>query len=92
VNTGCHVGNPIFLRAFLNKMCYELMHGRAPRVSNFRAFGCRCLILKNGKLDKFESRYSDVIFLGYASHYQAFRVLVRHGYPWVPTDQAHGHP
>jgi hypothetical protein len=20
------------------------------------------------------------------------RGLVRHGYPWVPTDQAHGHP
>jgi transposase InsO family protein len=26
VNTACHVGNRIFLRAFLNKMCYELMH------------------------------------------------------------------
>jgi transposase InsO family protein len=39
VNTACHVGNQIFLRAFLNKMCYELMHGRAPRVSHFRAYG-----------------------------------------------------
>jgi transposase InsO family protein len=27
VNTACHVGNLIFLRAFLNKTCYELMHG-----------------------------------------------------------------
>jgi transposase InsO family protein len=27
VNTACHVGNRIFLRAFLNKTCYELMHG-----------------------------------------------------------------
>jgi hypothetical protein len=27
VNTSCHVGNRIFLRAFLNKTCYELMHG-----------------------------------------------------------------
>jgi transposase InsO family protein len=35
VNTTCHVGNRIFLRAFLNKMCYELMHRRAPRVSHF---------------------------------------------------------
>jgi transposase InsO family protein len=26
VNTACHVGNRIFLRAFLNKTCYELMH------------------------------------------------------------------
>jgi hypothetical protein len=75
VNTAFHVGNQIFLRAFLNKTCYELMHGRAPRVSQFRAFGCRCFILKKGRLDKFESRSSDGIFLGYASHSQAFRVL-----------------
>jgi transposase InsO family protein len=27
VNTACHVGNQIFLRAFLNKTCDELMHG-----------------------------------------------------------------
>jgi transposase InsO family protein len=27
VNTACHVGNWIYLRAFLNKTCYELMHG-----------------------------------------------------------------
>jgi hypothetical protein len=31
VNTACHVGNRILLRAFLNKTCYELMHRRAPR-------------------------------------------------------------
>jgi hypothetical protein len=75
VNTACHVGNRIFLRAFLNKMCYELMHGQAPRVSHFRVFGCRCFILKEGRLDKFESRSSDGIFLGYASHSRAFRVF-----------------
>jgi hypothetical protein len=61
VNTACHVGNQIFLLSFLNKMCYELMHERAPRVSHFRAFGYRCFIIKKGKLDKFESRSSDGI-------------------------------
>jgi hypothetical protein len=75
VNTACHVGNRIFLRAFLKKTCYELMHGRAPRVSHFRAFGCCCFILKKGRLDMFESRSSDGIFLSYASHSRAFRVL-----------------
>jgi hypothetical protein len=44
-------------------------------VSHFRAFGCRYIILKKGRLDKFESRSSDGIFLGYASHSRAFRVL-----------------
>jgi transposase InsO family protein len=68
VNTACHVRDQIFLKAFLNKTRYELMHERAPRVSYFRAFGCRCFILKKGRLDKFESRSSDGIFLGYASH------------------------
>jgi hypothetical protein len=43
-------------------MCYELMHGQAPRVSHFKAFGCRCFMLKKGRLDKFESRSSDGIF------------------------------
>jgi hypothetical protein len=75
MNTACHVGNRIFLRAFLNKMCYELMHGRAPRVSHFRAFGCQCFILKKSRLDTFESWSSDGIFLGYASHSRAFHVL-----------------
>jgi hypothetical protein len=27
VNIACHVENHIFLRAFLKKTCYELMHG-----------------------------------------------------------------
>jgi transposase InsO family protein len=58
VKTSFHVGNLIFLRAFL-KTCYGLMHGRAPRVSHFRAFGCQCFILKKGRIDKFESRSSD---------------------------------
>jgi hypothetical protein len=38
------------------------MHGQAPRVSHFRAFGCQCFILNNGRLDKFESGSSNGIF------------------------------
>ena len=36
----------------------------------------RCFVLKDGNLDKFESRSSDGIFLGYASHSRAYRVLI----------------
>ena len=57
-----------FLRVFKKKTCYELMHGHAPRVSHFRVFGCKCFILKKGKLDKFEARSVDGIFFGYANH------------------------
>ena len=38
-------------------------------------FGCKCFILKQGNLDKFESRPSDSIFLGYDSHSHAYHVL-----------------
>jgi hypothetical protein len=38
-------------------------------------FGCKCFILKQDNLDKFESRSSDGIFLGYTSHSHAYRVF-----------------
>jgi hypothetical protein len=47
----------------------------APKVSHFRDFGCKCFILKKGKLDKFEARSSDGVFFGYANHSTAYRVL-----------------
>jgi hypothetical protein len=54
----------------MKKTYYELMPGRAPRVSHFR-----CFILQKSKLGKFEARFSDGIFLGYASHCRAYHVL-----------------
>jgi hypothetical protein len=38
-------------------------------------FSCRCFVLKQGNLDKFESRSSDGVFLSYALHSCAYRVL-----------------
>ena len=74
--TACYVSNRVFLRAFLKKTSYELRFGRQPKVSHLRVFGCRCFVLKSGKLDKFESRSLDGIFLGYALHSHAYRVLI----------------
>jgi hypothetical protein len=69
VNTACYVSNMIYLRVHKKKTCYELMHGRIPKVSHFQVFRCKCFILKKGnKLDKFEARLVDDIFFGYASH------------------------
>jgi hypothetical protein len=76
VNTACYVSNRIYLRVHKKKTCYELVHGRTPKVSHFHVFGCKCFILKKGKkLDKFEARSVDGIFLDYASHSRAYRVL-----------------
>jgi hypothetical protein len=76
VTTACYVSNRIYLRVHKKKTCYELMHGRRPKVSHFHVFGCKCFIIKKGKkLDKFEARSVDGIVFGYASHYRAYRVL-----------------
>jgi hypothetical protein len=76
VNTACYVSNGIYLRVHKKKTCYELMHGRTPKVSHFHVFGCKCFIVKKGKkLDKFEARSVDGIFFDYASHSRAYHVL-----------------
>jgi hypothetical protein len=49
VNTTCYMSNRIFLRAFKKKTCYEMMHGRTPKVSHFHVLGCKCFIRKKGK-------------------------------------------
>jgi transposase InsO family protein len=49
VNTTCYVSNRIYLRVHKKNTCYELMHGRTPKVSDFHVFGCKCFILKKGK-------------------------------------------
>jgi hypothetical protein len=76
VNTMCYVSNRIYLRVYKKKICYELRHGRTPKVSDFHVFGCKCFILKKRKkFDKFEARSVDGIFFGYASHSRAYCVL-----------------
>ena len=41
-------------------------------MKHLRVFGFKCFVLKEGNLDKFESRSSDGIFLGYSLHSQAY--------------------
>jgi hypothetical protein len=42
---------------------------------HLRPFGCKCFVLKCGNLDKFESRSSNVILLGYTPHGRSYRVF-----------------
>jgi hypothetical protein len=53
------------MRSILHLTPFELHFGRKPSVSHLRPFGCKYFILKHGNLDKFESRSSDGILLGY---------------------------
>jgi hypothetical protein len=44
-------------------------------VFHLRPFGSKCFVLKCGNLDKFESRSSDGILLGYTPHGRSYRVF-----------------
>jgi transposase InsO family protein len=64
VNTACYVSDRIYLRVHKKKTCYELMHGRTPKVSHFHVFGCKCFILKKDrKLDSLRLGLSMVFSL-----------------------------
>nr|ADB85299.1 putative retrotransposon protein [Phyllostachys edulis] len=75
ISTACYISNRVFLRSVIGKTSYELRFGHKPKVSHFKIFGCKCFILKYGNLDKFESRCSDGIFLGYPAHSRGYRVF-----------------
>jgi hypothetical protein len=75
ISTACYISNRIFLRLILYLTSFELRFGRKPSVSHIRPFGCKCFILKCGNLDKFESRSSDGILLGYTPHDRSYRVF-----------------
>jgi hypothetical protein len=75
INTACYISNRIFLRSILHLTPFELCYGCKPSVSHLRPFGCKCFVLKYGNLDKFESRSSDGILLGYTPHGRSYRVF-----------------
>jgi hypothetical protein len=75
INTACSISNRIFLCSILYLTPFELRFGHKPSVSYLRPFGCKCFVLKYDNLDKFESRSSDGILLGYTPHDRSYRVF-----------------
>ena len=77
VNTACHVTNRCLIRVVLNKTPYELLNNRKPMLSYLRAFGCRCVVLNNGKddLEKFDPRSDEGVFVGYSSSSKAYKIF-----------------
>jgi len=63
----------------LKKTPYELYKGRKPNISHLRVFGCKCLVLNNGKesLGKFDAKANETIFLGYSLQSKAYKVFNR---------------
>jgi hypothetical protein len=75
ISTACYISKRIFLRSILHLTPFELHFGCKSSVSHFRPFGYKCFVLKSGNLDKFESRSSDDILLGYTPHGRSYRVF-----------------
>jgi hypothetical protein len=75
ISTACYISNRIFLRSILYLTPFELRFGRKPSVSDLMPFRCKCFILKCSNFDKFESRSSNGILLGYTPHGRSYRVF-----------------
>jgi hypothetical protein len=75
ISTACYISNRIFLCSILNLTPFKLHFGRKPSISYLRPFGYKRFILKRGNLDKFESRSSDGILLGYTPYGGSYRVF-----------------
>jgi hypothetical protein len=75
ISTACYISNRIFLCSILHLIPFEIHFGCKPSVSHLKPFGCKCFVLKHGNLDKFESRSSDGILLGYTPHDRSYRLF-----------------
>ena len=60
----------------MNKTSYELWKGKAPNISYFRVFGCKCYILNTKDyLGKFASKTDVGVFLGYSTSSKTYKVF-----------------
>jgi hypothetical protein len=75
ISTACYICNQIFLCSILNLTPFELRFGCKSSVCHLRPLGCKCFVLNHNNLDKFESRSSDGILLGYTPHGRSYRVF-----------------
>jgi transposase InsO family protein len=76
VNAACYASNRLFPHWLLEKTLYELLNGKKPDVSFFRAFGCKCYIYKKRHHPgKFQRRCDIGFLLGYSSKSKAYQVF-----------------
>ena len=76
ISIAYHMLNRVLIKPVLKLTPYEIFKGRKPNVFYFKAFGCKCFILNNGKsnLGKFDPKADEDIFLGYSLTSKAYRV------------------
>jgi hypothetical protein len=76
INAACHASNRLYCHKLLKKTPYELLIGRKPNISCFRAFDCKFYILRKGsRLSIFKNICDEGFLLGYSSNSKAYRVF-----------------
>ena len=74
VHTSVHILNRGLLRNDTNKTPYELWIGKPANVKHFKIFGSKCFIKRDdGKIEKFDSRVEEGIFVGQSSKRKAYK-------------------
>ena len=73
VNTACFTQNCTIVNVH-GITPYEIIKGKKASMEHFHIFGCKCYVLKvhPEQLGKFETKYDEAIFLGYAPATKAF--------------------
>jgi hypothetical protein len=75
INMACYYSNRLYCHPMMEKMPYELLHGKKPNIAHFQVYGCKCYILKKGtRLSKFEKKCDEGFLLGYSTTSKAYRV------------------
>nr|GFC34759.1 retrovirus-related Pol polyprotein from transposon TNT 1-94 [Tanacetum cinerariifolium] len=76
VNTACYVLNRALVTKTQNKIPYELLNGRTPRLDFMRPFGYPVTVLNTlDPLGKFEGKADEGFLVGYYVTSKAFRVF-----------------
>ena len=72
-----YILNHALIRPILKKTPYKLWKGRKSNIAFFHIFDRRCFVLNNGKerLENFNTKSDETIFLSYSSSNKAFRVF-----------------
>lgn len=57
----------MLIRSLIKKTPYELLNDRKLSIDHLSPFGCKCIMLNNGKdyLSLFDARSDEGIFVGY---------------------------
>jgi hypothetical protein len=74
IHVAIHILNKDHLRPHSDKTPYGLWFGKPASINHFKVFGSKCYIKNNDEhLGKYDDRFDEGIFLGYATNSKGYR-------------------